>query len=73
MTERVVVESANQLQTYGLGSITALDTELGPRDAVSIRDLDGWPLWVDLAKFCEKAPEPIEAFTVDLDFGRLDA
>jgi hypothetical protein len=42
-------------------------------DAVSIRDLDGWPLWVDLAKFCEKAPEPMEGFTVDLDFGRLDA
>jgi hypothetical protein len=42
-------------------------------DAVSIRDLNGWPLWIDLAKFCEKAPEPMEAFTVDLDFGRLDA
>lgn len=33
---------------------------------------NGWCLWRDLAEFCEKAQEPVEAFSVDLDFARLD-
>ncbi|WP_104494271.1 hypothetical protein [Paracoccus denitrificans] len=32
----------------------------------------GWPLWSDIIAFCEATAEPLEAFTDDLDFGRLD-
>jgi len=32
----------------------------------------GWCLWNDLAEFCEKSGEPVEAFSVEMDFARLD-
>lgn len=71
--ERALAERANQLDAYGLGDIDEIDTDLGPKPAVRIRDLkSGWPLWRDIVIFCEATAEPIEAFTDDLDFARLD-
>jgi len=47
--------------------------DTGPETSIAIRDLgSGWPFWADLADFCEKAPERMRAFTIDLDFSRLD-
>lgn len=71
--ERAIAERANQLDAYGLGDIDQIDTDMGPKPAVRIRDLkSGWPLWRDIVTFCEQAEEPLEAFTEDLDFARLD-
>lgn len=72
--ERAIAERANELNGYGLGDIHEIDTDMGPKAAVRIRDLrSGWPLWVDIVAFCDKANEPLEVFTDDLDFARLDS
>lgn len=71
--ERALAERANQLDGYGIGDADSIDTDFGPKPAVRIRNLkSGWPLWLDLARFCEAESEPLEAFTDDLDFSRLD-
>ena len=71
--ERTIAERANQLDAYGLGDVDQIDTDMGPKPAVRIRDLNsGWPLWRDIVTFCNATAEPLEAFTDDLDFARLD-
>jgi hypothetical protein len=68
-----VAQNAKQLETYALGGIDEVETDFGSEPAVRIRHLkSGWPLWMDIAKFCEKAPERIEVFTEELDFSKLD-
>ena len=73
LSERAIVERANELEGYGLGDIDQIDTDLGWKPAVRIRNLrSGWPLWLDIVSFCEHESEPLEAFTEELDFARLD-
>jgi hypothetical protein len=73
LAERTIGDKANQLDRYGLGDVDEMDTVLGPKPSVRIFDLkSGWPLWSDLIRFCELASESLEAFTDDLNFGRLD-
>jgi len=73
ISERQVAQNANDLDGYKLGCIDQIDTDLGPKGAVAIWNLkSGWPLWTDLADFCEKAHVPMEAFSEELDFARLD-
>lgn len=73
LSEHQVAQSANELDGYKLGCIDQIDTDLGPKGAVAIWNLkSGWPLWADLADFCEKSHTPMEAFSEELDFARLD-
>lgn len=73
LSERAIFDRANELDAYGLGNISEIDTDLGPSPAVRVRDLEsGWPLWRDIVAFCDATAEPIEAFTEELDFARLD-
>jgi hypothetical protein len=63
-----------QLNSYGLGYMRPVGDEYdnehhGLKLAGTAYD---WCLWQDLAKFCHKAEEPIEVFSVELDFARLD-
>jgi hypothetical protein len=70
---RSIYTRADELSAYGFGDNDEIETNNGPKPAVRIRHLrNGWPLWPDLVKFCENAPEPIEVFTEHLDFARLD-
>lgn len=72
--ERTIAERASQLDAYGLGDISQIDTQMGLKPAVRVHDLkSGWSLWKDIVKFCDLVAEPLEAFTDDLDFGRLDS
>ncbi|WP_225414641.1 hypothetical protein [Stigmatella hybrida] len=68
--DRVINDRINQLEAYNLGGLTELDG--GTQWAVSIREVHGWPLWLDIVAFCKKAPESFDAFILDLDFSRLD-
>lgn len=70
--DAAIFQRAQELKAYGLGGITEMYIGEIEHPAVSLRQLDGWPFWLELAEFCEKAPESMDAFTVDLDFGRLD-
>jgi hypothetical protein len=73
LSERIIAERANQLDGYGIGDVDEIDTDLGWKPAVRIRHLNsGWPLWIELIAFCEAESEPLEAFTDNLDFARLD-
>ncbi|WP_439544536.1 hypothetical protein [Hyphomicrobium sp.] len=71
--EAIVAERVNQLDAYGLAGIDEIDTDIGPRPAVRIYNLEsGWPLWLDIISFCDAASEQLDAFTEDMDFARLD-
>lgn len=71
--ERTIWEKAEQLSGYGLGGVDEMDTGSNFMPAVRISNLkSGWPFWLDLVQFCQKADEQLEAFTVKLDFERLD-
>lgn len=73
VSEATLVERVAQLDAYGIGDVDEIDTDVGPKEAVRLRHLkSGWPIWPDLVEFCRRANEPLEAFTEDLDFGRLD-
>jgi len=69
------MERVTELEAYGLGDLSEMSVGYSEieQPAIRLRDLkSGWPLWMDIAEFCEKAHEPIDAFAVDLDFSRLD-
>lgn len=68
-----IIQRTNEMAAYHLGSIDEMYQNDMPQPAVEIYRLDGWSFWPDLAEFCEKAPESMEAFTVELDFRRLDS
>lgn len=70
--ERYVLNRAAELQAYKLGGPDFIHTDLGDRPAVRIADVDGWPLWIDLADFAAKQEIPMSVFTDDLDFSGLD-
>lgn len=73
LADDTIADLTSQLGCYGLADIDSIETEMGDRPAIRIRHLkSGWPLWPDIVAFCDKANEPLEAFTDDLDFGRLD-
>ena len=72
LSDAAIAQRANEIEAYGLGSIAEIFQNDMEQPAVRISRIDGWPFWPELAEFCEKAPENIDAFTVDLDFGRLD-
>ena len=68
-----IAQRAKELETDGLGgNHLNLRRGNGASSKVFLRRIEGWPVWLELAEFCEKAPENMDAFTVDLDFGRLD-
>jgi hypothetical protein len=75
LSERALFERANELDAYGLGCVDEIfevRTDIA-RPAIRLAELkSGWCVWLDLAKFCVQASEPIDAFAADLDFGRLD-
>ena len=73
MAEWTIAQWANELAQYGVAGLTHLDTDLGDQPAVAIYELhSGWPLWSDLAEFCDKAATPLRAFAIEMDFVRLD-
>jgi len=70
--DAAIFQRAQELSAYSLGGITEMYIGEMEHPAVFLRRIEGWPFWLELAEFCEKAPETMDAFTVDLDFGRLD-
>jgi hypothetical protein len=63
-----------QIDSYGLGGLDQIDTDVGPQPAICIYTLEsGWPIWLEIVAFCEKTDAPIERFTDDLDFSDFDS
>ncbi len=73
LSPNVIFEQANALESYGIGSMTEMYVADVDQPAVRIYSTkNNWNLWLDIVTFCQKAPEPLSAFTEDLDFSRLD-
>jgi hypothetical protein len=75
LSPQVIMERVTELEAYSLGDLSEMSVGYSETEqpAIRVRDLkSGWPLWMDIAEFCENAREPIDAFAVDLDFSRLD-
>lgn len=72
VTEDRIWALGGQLDSYRLGSMDEMTTDVGEKPAVLVRDVDGWDLWVDIARFCAKTGVKMQTFTLDLDFGSLD-
>jgi hypothetical protein len=70
--DAAIAQRAKELEAYSLGGITEIYDGEMEHPAVFLRRVEGWPFWLELAEFCEKAPESMDVFTIDLDFGRLD-
>jgi len=70
--EDKIWELGGQLDTYKLGRMDEMETDVGTQAAVMVRDLDGWEMWVDLARFSANTSVQMSTFTLDLDFGCLD-
>lgn len=66
-------ERVGWLETYRLGGFDYMSAGLDDVAAVCIRDIDGWPIWMDLAEVCARDGIPMETFSVDMDFARLDS
>ena len=44
----------SQLESYNLGDLDEINTDLGPQPMIRIINLEsGWPTWMDIVAFCE--------------------
>ena len=73
MSHAAIQDVLTQLETYGLGGIDEMDTELGIKPAIRLRALgSGWQFWLDIIRFSEETNTPLESFVEELDFSPLD-
>lgn len=73
LNDSAIREKLTQLQFYGLGDLTEINSDLGPQPAIRICNLkSGWPFWLDVVQFCAETDTPLETFTEDLDFSQLE-
>ena len=73
LSPQFIMERVTELEAYNLGDLSEMSIAEIEQPAVRVLDLkSGWPIWMDIAEFCDKAKEPIDSFAVDLDFSRLD-
>jgi hypothetical protein len=72
LRDSAIAERANELDAYGLGCLDEMFLGERFQPAVRIYQIDGWSFWLDLARFCGRAPENMDVFVTDLDFHRLD-
>ncbi|HGM7285274.1 TPA: hypothetical protein ACKP7V_001058 [Stenotrophomonas maltophilia] len=68
---RAIKEQCGLLENYGLGGLDDTGDHEMPW-VVSIRSVDGWPLWVDLVEFAIIEQIDFSRFWKDLDFSALD-
>lgn len=74
LSDNAIRQKLTQLESYGLGDLDQINSDLGPQPAIRIPSLEsGWPLWLDIVAFCDATDTPVETFTEDLDFSPLDA
>ena len=73
LTDDAMIRMTTQLSSYGLGHLILreqCDVEIPSLRLAATNS--GCCVWEHLAEFAVGAGEPIEAFSVDMDFGRLD-
>lgn len=74
LSDSKIKERLVQLESYGIGDLDAIDTDLGQKPAIRLLSLpSGWPVWFDVVEFCAAVDIQIEKFTKELDFSQLDS
>ena len=73
LSQKELKRKGEELDQYGLGCIEEHESYGPLRYVVAVYPVNEWPLWFDIAKFCEKTGVKIETFSRDLDFSALDA
>jgi len=73
-SDNAIAKRTRELNSYGLGDIIEIEDENFRKDyGVRLESLEsGWELWMDLARFCERASIGLDSFAIDLDFAQLD-
>lgn len=73
-SDHAIARRTRELSSYDLGSIIEIEDDEFRKDyGVRLESLEsGWELWMDLAKFCERASIGLDSFAIDLDFAQLD-
>ncbi|HEL3260704.1 hypothetical protein [Stenotrophomonas maltophilia] len=71
LSHKEIEEKCKLLEHYGLGGLDDTGDWEMPW-VVTIRSLDGWALWVDLAAFAKATGIAFSTFWKDLDFSSLD-
>ena len=71
--DRSIRDKIAQLESYGVGGLDHMNSEVGMQPAIRIGALrSGWNVWVEIVTFCENTQVALEGFTEDLDFSSLD-
>lgn len=74
ISDSTIKKRLAQLESYGLGDLDEINTDLGPQPMLRIINLEsGWPTWMDIVEFCEATDTPLESFVEDLNFSQLDS
>ncbi len=61
------------MDSYGLGDLDEINTELGPQPMIRIWHPEQGPSWLDMVAFCEKASVAFDSLIDDLNFAQLDS
>lgn len=65
-------ERIEEFRSYGLGDFEEVGEHFNT-PAISLFNLkSGWPIWIDLAEFCNAKKIDMSSFTEDLNFSLLD-
>jgi hypothetical protein len=73
LSNAAIKNKLTQMDSYGLGDLDEINSDLGPQPMIRIWHPERGPRWLDIVRFCEKTSIPLESFTEDLNFGQLDA
>lgn len=74
ISDSAVRKKMAQMETYGLGGVTQIDTDLGAQGALSIRSLQsGWPIWETIVEFCQITKCRVGTFSDDMNFSAFDS
>jgi hypothetical protein len=72
--DSVIKKRLTQMESYGVGDLDEMNTDLGPQPMIRIWSPGDYaPSWLDIVIFCDKTTTPLESFTDDLRFSLLDS
>lgn len=73
LSDSKIKERLAQLESYDLGYLDELNTDLGSQPMIALSVPDDSISWIDIVYFCQKTSTPLESFTDDMDFSQLDS
>ncbi|WP_053185867.1 hypothetical protein [Pseudomonas thivervalensis] len=73
MSSRQVHGFASSLANYGVASIQEVqDSDYMREHIFAIHEVDDWPFWSDIAKYCAHNNQQVSSYAIDMRFDDLD-